>query len=540
MNPAHNPVRPQEAVNHPEQEMQPNASVDWLRRLLVCNPFYLASAALLLFGLSRLTRDPRFLTTETREVLFQFGVLQGYGFLLVGTGLWLARRRNWYDSALLVVLENGLLLAPFLGISQAVLLDVTLAVSLALGGGLAVVGRAWSVRRGYPSLNLPDRARLVGALVLAINVGLPLVYKTRVDTDWHVGNRILWLAVLPMLALLPNLFPAPSPGSRRSPVTAAQVSWLPMLIHGLWLTGTAVHAWSIAWVDKTPTPDILLVPVSVASLWTVLWRHQDFMEGANIGFRAAVLAVMALAGWMFSELPEVAVGVAAVNLLLFGVYALREGGRSPLLCCLAWGAAAVSAFRVLFLLRPEWVQLALQPRPYLILLAVVAGLAFLWMLVAGRTPVVGVIGGIGCGLAVSWWTAWEQPHLGFQVGALVGLGHSLRWNSSSDFEAVVGRVLMGLAWTVDSVMWARDPDAAAAWMPCASGGVALLALVVLRGRTNWPVPWLVIGIAALNFLVPPGVWTARNLSVGVLTLLLSLACFAVGTAFAARRQDSRS
>lgn len=534
------PVPPLMPEGVPAQEMQTNASVSWLRRLLVCNPFYLASAALLLFGLSRLTQDPRFLTTETREVLFQFGVLQAYGFLLVGTGLWLARRRIWYDSALLVVLENGLLLAPFLGISQAVLLDVTLAVSLALGGGLAVVGRAWSVRHGYPSLNLPDRARLLGALILAINVGLPLVYKTRVDTDWHVGNRILWLAVLPMLALLPNLFPAPTSGSRHRSATAAEVSWLPMLIHGLWLAGTAVHAWSIAWVDKTPTPNILLVPVAVASMWTVLWRHQDFMEGTNVGFRAALLGVLALAGWMFSELPEVAVGVAAVNLLLLGVYSLREGGRFPLLRYLAWGAAAVSGFRVLFLLRPEWVQLALQPKPYLILLAVVAGLAFLWMLVVGRAPVVGVIGGIGCGLAVSWWTGWEQPHLGLQVGAVVGLAHSLRWVASSDFEAVMGRALMGFAWTVDSVMWARDPNAAAAWMPCVLGGVALLALVVLRGRMIIPVPWLVIGIAALNFLVPPGVWTARNLSVGVLTLLLSLACFAVGTAYAVRRQDSRS
>ena len=534
------PVPPPMPEGIPAQEMQTNASVSWLRRLLVCNPFYLASAALLLFGLSRLTQDPRFLTTETREVLFQFGVLQAYGFLLVGTGLWLARRRIWYDSALLVVLENGLLLAPFLGISQAVLLDVTLAVSLALGGGLAVVGRAWSIRRGYPSLNLPGRALLVGALILTINVGLPLVYKTRVDTDWHVGNRILWLAVLPMLALLPNLFPAPTPGSRRSAATAAEVGWLPMLIHGLWLAGTAVHAWSIAWVDKTPTPNILLVPVTVASLWTVLWRHQDFMEGVNIGFRAALLMVTALAGWMFSGLPEVATGVAAINLLLFVVYALREGSRIPLLRYLAWGAAAASGIRLLSLLRPEWMQLLLQPRPYVIALGVAAGIVFVALLVRLRTPVAGIIGAIGCGLAVSWFLRWEQPHLGIQLGALVGLAHSLRWVPASGSEARLGQCVIGLAWTIDSLTWAWEPGVATAWMPCAFGGVALIALFVVRGWTNCAVPWFLTGMAGLNFLVPPGVWTARHVSVGVLTLLLSLACFAVGTAFAVRRQDSRS
>jgi hypothetical protein len=533
------PVPPLMPEGVPAQEMQANASVSWLRRLLVCNPFYLASAALLLFGLSRLTRDPRFLTTETREVLFQFGVLQAYGFLLVGTALWLARRRIWYDSALLVVLENGLLLAPFLGISQAVLLDETLAVSLALGGGLAVVGRAWSIRRGYAGFNLSDRARLAGALILAINVGLPLIYKTRVDTDWHAGNRILWLAVLPLLALLPNLFPAPTPGSRRGPATPAEASWLPMLIHGLWLAGTAVHAWSIAWVDKTPTPNILLLPVAIASLWTVQWRHQDFMEGANVGFRAGLLVVTAFAGWMFSELPEVAVGVAAANLLLFVLFSIREGGRMPLLRYIAWGAAAVSAFRLLFLLRPEWVQLLLQPKPYVIALGVVAGVVFVALLVRLRTPVAGIIGALGCGLAVSWFSAWEQPHLGIQVGALVGLAHSLRWVPASGFEARLGQCVIGLTWTIDSLTWAWEPGVATAWMPCAFGGVALAALAVLRARTDWPVPWLLIGIAGLNFLVPPGTWTAQNLSVGVLTLLLSLACFAVGTAFAVRRQDSR-
>jgi hypothetical protein len=531
------PVPPQMSEGVPAQVRPTNEAESWLRRLLVCNPFYLASAALLLFGLSRLTQDPRFLTTETREVLFQFGVLQTYGFLLVGTALWLARRRIWYDSALLVALENGLLLAPFLGISQAVLLDVTLAVSLALGGGLAVVGRAWGIRRGYPSLNLPDRARLVGALILAINVGLPLVYKTRVETDWHVGNRILWLAVLPMLALLPNLFPAPSPGSRRGQASAAEVSWLPMLIHGLWLAGTAVHAWSIAWVDKTPTPNILLVPVVVASLWTVLWRHQDFMEGANVAFRAALLAALGLAGWIFPGLPEVSTGVAAANLLLFLVFSVREGNR--ILRAVAWCAAVVSGLRLLFLLRPEWGPMLLQPRPYLIALGVAATLACVFLMMRVRTPVAGIVGGIGLGVAVSWWTAWQQPHLGIQFGTVLALAHSLRWVGSSRSEVWVGQGAVGLVWVIDSLAWAWDPSMATAWMPCAFGGLALVGLIVVRRVMVWEIPWVVAGIAGLNFLVPPGVWSARTISVGVLTLLLSLVCFAVGTAFAVRRQEDR-
>jgi hypothetical protein len=76
-------------------------------------------------------------------------------------------------------------------------------------------------------------------------------------------------------------------------------------------------------------------------------------------------------------------------------------------------------------------------------------------------------------------------------------------------------------------------------MPCAFGGLALVGLIVVRRWVGIEFPWVLAGVAALNGLVPPGVWTARTISAGILTLLLSLACFAIGTAFAVRRQDNR-
>src|SRR5436190_9694043 len=85
----------------------------WAKRLLICNPFFLCSAALLLFGVNRLSLDPNFLGDETRNLLFNFYALQFYEVLVVATAIVLARRRVWYDSALLVVLENGLVLVPF-------------------------------------------------------------------------------------------------------------------------------------------------------------------------------------------------------------------------------------------------------------------------------------------------------------------------------------------------------------------------------------------------------------------------------------------
>ena len=40
----------------------------WLRRLFVCNPFFLVSAALLLFGLDKLSGDPGFLGGDEDRV----------------------------------------------------------------------------------------------------------------------------------------------------------------------------------------------------------------------------------------------------------------------------------------------------------------------------------------------------------------------------------------------------------------------------------------------------------------------------------------
>ena len=64
----------------------------WLKGLFACNPFYLVSAALLLFGMYRVSVDPNFLRTETAQLVFNFTSLQFYELLLVFTAIALARR----------------------------------------------------------------------------------------------------------------------------------------------------------------------------------------------------------------------------------------------------------------------------------------------------------------------------------------------------------------------------------------------------------------------------------------------------------------
>src|SRR3954470_18888967 len=86
----------------------------WVRLLLAGNPFFIASAALLLLGINRLAVDPSFLRVEETKLLFNFSALQLYELLLAALTLFLAGRAFFYDSTLLVAIESIVLLVPFM------------------------------------------------------------------------------------------------------------------------------------------------------------------------------------------------------------------------------------------------------------------------------------------------------------------------------------------------------------------------------------------------------------------------------------------
>src|SRR6267378_4668882 len=102
----------------------------WVRLLLAGNPFYIASAALLLFGINRLSIDPRFLSGEQAKLLFNFSALEFYELILIGVVVFLAARRIFYDSTLLVVLESIVLFVPFILVTQAAMIGKGMALLL--------------------------------------------------------------------------------------------------------------------------------------------------------------------------------------------------------------------------------------------------------------------------------------------------------------------------------------------------------------------------------------------------------------------------
>ena len=129
----------------------------WLKQLIACNPFYLASAVLLLFGLYRISVDPDFLHTETAQLAFNFTSLQFYEWLVVMTAIGLARRCIWYDATLLVVLENLLAVVPFILVSQAALIDLRTVWAMCLAAALLTAFRGGALWRWLAAMRFSPR-----------------------------------------------------------------------------------------------------------------------------------------------------------------------------------------------------------------------------------------------------------------------------------------------------------------------------------------------------------------------------------------------
>ena len=232
----------------------------WLKKFIACNPFYLFSAGLLLYGLYLVSSDSNFPGHETAQLLFNFGSLQVYEILLVGTAILLASRKIWYDSMLLVGLENLLVLAPFILINQAALLgpkqapDTGMIWGMCLVGGTAAGLRFWSLKKFFKELNLPGRALGCGFLVLLVNLALPLLFRhfheTRTGAHTTDGaeyemNRYGWLLVLPALFALVNLLPRPR---SRAGLLLPQNPWLPTGFFLLWIGVSGAHLYSLGYV----------------------------------------------------------------------------------------------------------------------------------------------------------------------------------------------------------------------------------------------------------------------------------------------------
>lgn len=503
----------------------------WARRLLVCNPFFLVSAALLLFAINRLSTDPGFLGGEEPKLLFNFGTLQVYGGLLVVTAVALARRQVWYDSSLLVVVEHGLVLVPFILIAQAALIGQQLAATLILAGAAAVAIRTWVIRRWFSRFNLPARALALGAGILALNVGMPLWFRHVVATlsvdDWVGPNRLLWLLAMPLLTAAANLLPRPRDFDGINP----ERPWLPIFIYGFWLAGTGVHAASVGYLGTGSSLTLaLLTPCLVAVGWTLLNRLGDFLRAPGsfaIGVTLGTTAILPLLAW---REPVLLLGTSLLNFAGFLVLAWRS---RPELRRRALQMATLSAGMAMLGLPSEWIALIHPSWGRLELAFALVGVAGLVMSGFSRHPAVGVAAGIILFVGLGEFDRHFPAGLRWQIALATVLAHSLRWLSASDDTRNFRRLVAG-AWLITAFAnsspgtWSVEIQAA-----------VLLGLWLIRGLAthNWNARTLP-ATAVLGLAESPLRWFAAHCSTGVIALVASFALFAAGAWLAWSRKDA--
>lgn len=502
----------------------------WGRRLLAGNPFYLLSAALMLYGLYLVSVDPQMFGQELAQLAFNFSSLELYTVLVVVTALLLARRAVWYDATLLVLLENLLVVVPFLLLSQATFL--TTQATWAVGGTAVAftIGKFWALRRHLPAMNFPPTLLALGIGLLAVNVALPLVFHHVVQSDndtWPRLSRFAWLWLLPTLVLAANFHRASGNRSGR----VLEQPWLPLLFHGLWVVATAVHLHSVNYVDGQRFQFALAAPALCALAWTGWSRLGDFGGQLNSGLRTALLVLAALTPLLAAGRGKTSVMfvLAGANALAF--FALSWRGQNRLL-----GQLGLASMVLLAPSMPEaWGRELIPDFTSGKALALALAGAALLLISLSRRPAHALPGALIVGLGTQF--QFERleyvEQFAMQYALLFVLLHSLRWVEESGSRAL--RFGAALAWLAHSIVWLRLVGVDANW-PVLLGSLLVLGLVVLARllQGQWS-HRLVTGSAALVALAVPANFVVEVLRItpsGHLAVLGSFLLFAVGTALA--------
>ena len=289
-----------------------------LKRVMAGNPFYLASAGLLLYGINQLTTDPKLVGAEFPMLRFNFCALLLYEIMLVCTAITLIRRRIWYDAMLLFGLTNLFIIVPFSLISRAVFLSPHLALEMSLVGIALATAKFWAFKRYAPELNLPRRLLIFGAIILLINAYAPLFFKSIAPDADQVTKwlNFVWLFLLPALAGLGLFLPR-----QTDPARALEGKrWSPSAVFFAWILVTACHFGGVGYSNIYVWNYSMLLPVAWVTAWTIYLRIADFMVKPNPVVENTLLFVPLSLPLLAIDSEPILLMFAGLNLLIYGIF----------------------------------------------------------------------------------------------------------------------------------------------------------------------------------------------------------------------------
>ena len=507
----------------------------WAKRFLVCNPFYLVSAALLLFGMYRISVDGNLFKGEISQLVFNLASLEFYELLLVATAIFLAARRIWYDSTLLAGLENLLVFVPFILVSQVALISTRLVWLVCAVTVIIAVLRFAGLKKCFRELNLPSRVLLLGAALLVINIGLLATYRIVGQTkmgwkpdsgrDFEI-NQLTWLIILPAALALANFLPH----ARETGSLEPQRRWLPDFFFGLWGIATGVHLYCLNYVYNFAFD----IGMAVPAIWVISWiacRRGPGILGWEPDAVRRALAVAPLLVPLAAasrDGTKIFFALAALNTVIYAAIYFSKRDRA-----FARHMLLASVMLAFCGLPAEWIHALPFGRETLV--GVGVAIYLLFYVVLSRDPKLGLMGAMLVGLVVGLMYSRHDAaiHWALQAGCVFLLLHSLRWSDGEHQGARALRMLTVAVWLLDTMAWVHA--GAVLWAPCVPGGTVFGACTIarlLRGRWD---AFILPAASILTVLSGPGnafITLLENAPMGLLAVLGSFLLFGFGTAAA--------
>lgn len=501
----------------------------WLFR----NPFFPFSAVLLIYGVRQLYLDPGFLGgVERPKLIFNFSALQLYAAMVVGVAILLARRKTWDDATFLVLLENVLVLAPFILLTQAIYLDKAF-TALLCGLGLFLAGGRWLLlKRWVPDLNFGRTYGAVTGLILTANAALPFIlihFAREHSENWESPSLVAWWFVLPLLQSL-FLWIEPTGSRRDIPI---KHPLLPFVCFNLWTGGSAVHLWAVGYVSSLPLKPILLAPFLWTLAWTLARQVPRFMPDSPLWLHRGCLGLPILATAAALGEDHLAWFMILTGINLATYLALFHQSRNRLPLQLAW----LSACAFLAAAADSWAGFWLIDLRGLGGIAAAAAI-YLGVLAALERRYTWMAGAV---LAMTLFPALAiEVHAGFlglQSAMIFLMLWQLRWFDRLPPSLRRWQWPWGCAWVLQGLFWSQSGAFHASFFEMESALLLACSLLawLIRGHGG---PF-VLPCAAVVGIVPNlqhRVWEMVRLwPAGLLAVLGAFVLFGAGTILAWNR-----
>jgi hypothetical protein len=510
-------------MNAPEESRPLPARI--AAAVMVCNPLLLLSPICLLYGIYRAVVAPNLFASDTDNTIFNFIALALYVLMVCVTSTLLARKQIIPDTIMLLLLNALLFVSPFILVAHGVFLEGHLAIALGILGIAMCKGQLEILKRRLPQSFISPQLMIGAALVLTANFLVPLLFRHGLENDneaWGRTSLYAWYVVLPLLVAWLNMLP------RRTKFNSVWARpWFASLTYGLWVVGTAIQLWTVAYVDDRALHGYQFT----VALWVLAWT----------AFRRAELFAPVCARRIQTLAPIFAIlipGLGAIDGLDLRIAATLYVLNLPVLA-LAYGKlpvfamGGISLVGALACMPAAWIaQLspALTRGDFVALVFAALALGAVAMIRDARA---GFIAALGVGLFAA--VCGVSKTAALNAAILFLFLHQLRWkNISRDEHLMLG--VAGVIWIAQTVGLEMRMSADARFAGLVATFVVTICLrnAALGRQTSLVPPICSIIVLCLH----PIHWSATAVATapsGVLAIMIGFLLLGAGAWDSARR-----